>query len=122
MPSTLPHRTSPLSAAQRRSLRAAAHHLHPVVRIGSAGLSPAVLAETERALAAHELVKVRVMDDDRAAREALLARLCNELGCQPVQSIGKLLVIYRQRPPRPPARHVPKQLAAARALAGRNRR
>jgi putative YhbY family RNA-binding protein len=112
MPSSVPA-TPPLSAAQRAALRAAAHHLDPVVMIGDAGLSAGVLAEADRALTAHELIKLRVFGDDRQLRRDILAALCAELGCQPVQEIGKLLVVYRQRPPEAPREHVPKKLAAA---------
>ena len=60
-----------LTPARRRELRAAAHHLHPVVAIGQHGLTPAVLHEIDVALKAHELVKLRVSSGDRAERDAL---------------------------------------------------
>jgi len=87
-----------LTPSQRRDLRAAAHPLHPVVAIGHHGLTPAVLHEIDVALLAHELIKVRVFDDDRAARESLMARVCAEMRCAPVQHIGKLLVLWRVNP------------------------
>lgn len=86
-----------LDPARRRALRAKAHHLDPVVTIGHHGLTPAVLHEIDVALRAHELVKVRVVGDDREGRDALLARLCTELDCAAVQRIGKLFVLWRQR-------------------------
>jgi hypothetical protein len=61
-----------LSAAERKSLKAAAHHLNPVVIIGQEGLSEAVIRETDRSLRAHELIKVRVAGDDRQTRQAIL--------------------------------------------------
>jgi RNA-binding protein YhbY len=64
-----------LTPAERRAFRAKAHHLHPFVSIGQHGLTPAVLHEIGIALAAHELIKIRVFNDDRAEREALLARI-----------------------------------------------
>ena len=88
----------PLLPAFRRELRARAHHLNPVVSIGHHGLTPSVLHETDVALTAHELVKVRVFADDRDERETLLARICDALDCAPVQQIGKLLVLWRPRP------------------------
>ena len=88
----------PLEPDRRRALRAKAHHLDPVVTIGHHGLTPAVLHEIDVALSAHELVKVRVTGDDRDARDDLLSRICAELGCAPVQRIGKLLVVWRERP------------------------
>lgn len=84
-----------LTPQQRKYLKAQAHNLKPVVMIGSGGLSEAVLKETERSLAAHELIKIRVLNDDRAEREAWLGEICSRLDCAPVQHIGKLLLIYK---------------------------
>jgi putative YhbY family RNA-binding protein len=89
-----------LTPVLRRAKRSAAHTLHPVAAIGQHGLTPAVLHEIDVALLAHELIKVRVFSDDRVAREALLARICDALGCAPVQHIGKLLVLWRPNPDR----------------------
>ena len=115
-----------LTPADRKALRARAHHLDPVVMIGDAGLSRAVLAEADRALGVHELIKIRVLGDDRAQRQALLTEICSALGCAPVQSIGKLLVVYRPKPiediaapKRPRGPHLPKKLAATGATARR---
>lgn len=105
-----------LDTADRKALRARAHHLDPVVMIGESGLTRAVLDETDRALRAHELIKVRVLGDDRAQRQAMSTEICSALGCTAVQSIGKLLVLYRPRPiedgPRGDEPHVPKKRAA----------
>jgi RNA-binding protein len=88
-----------LTPAQRRELKARAHHLQPVVMIGDAGLTPEVTREIEAALKAHELIKVRVLGDDRDARAALVSAVCEATGAHAVQQIGKILVFYRQRPP-----------------------
>jgi putative YhbY family RNA-binding protein len=84
-----------LTTAERRTLRADAHHLDPVVMVGGDGLTPAVVKETDNALKAHGLIKVRVLGDDRAQREAMYAQLCDELCAAPIQHIGKLLVLWR---------------------------
>ena len=84
-----------LTPAQRKDKRADAHHLDPVVMIGGDGLTPAVVNETDAALQAHGLIKVRVHGDDRTAREAMFADLCNQLNAAPIQHIGKLLVLWR---------------------------
>lgn len=89
-----------LTPAERRAQRADAHHLAPVVTIGSDGLTDAVAREADRALAAHGLIKVRAMVDDRAARETMLATLAERLGAAPVQHIGKLFVLWRPLLPR----------------------
>lgn len=87
-----------LNTADRRALRADAHHLDPVVMIGGDGLTPAVLKEADSALKAHGLIKVRVLGDDRTAREAIYAQLCDQLNAAPIQHIGKLLVLWRPMP------------------------
>ena len=90
-----------LTPAERRALRAKAHHLHPVIMIGDAGLTPAVLHEIGLALTSHELIKIRVLGDDRDRREVLAGEICAALDASPVQQIGKMLVVYRQRPEPP---------------------
>jgi RNA-binding protein len=87
-----------LTSAERRTLRAQAHALHPVVSIGNHGLTPSVLHEIDVALLAHELIKIRVFSDVRAERNALFERLCNELSAAPVQHLGKVLIIWREAP------------------------
>lgn len=84
-----------LTPAQRRELRAEAHHLNPVVMIGSDGLTPAVEREIEAALSAHSLIKIRVFSDERTNREEILQKLTDSLNAAAVQHIGKLLVLWR---------------------------
>lgn len=84
-----------LTSAQRRFLRANAHTLNPVVLIGDAGLTEAVMREIELGLKSHELIKVKVAGDDRELREQWLEKICGELHAASVQHIGKTLVIYR---------------------------
>lgn len=87
-----------LTIQERKAIRADAHHLDPVVIIGGDGLTAGVKKEIDFALNAHGLIKVRVSGDDRAAREAVYATLCNDLSCAPIQHIGKLLVLWRPMP------------------------
>ena len=87
-----------LTVAQRKEHRAEAHHLDPVVMIGNDGLTPAIKKETDAALNAHGLIKIRVLGDDRAKREEIYLALADELGAAPIQHIGKLLVLWRPKP------------------------
>ncbi|MFT3757699.1 ribosome assembly RNA-binding protein YhbY [Thauera sp.] len=86
-----------LTPAQRRDLRARAHHLNPVVTIAGNGLAPAVIAEIERSLQAHELIKVKVQGAEREQRDALMKELCEALDAAPVQHIGNVLIVWRER-------------------------
>ena len=89
---------SELTPSARRALRARAHHLNPVVAIGQNGLTPAVLHEIDVALLKHELIKVRVTNPQRAAREASSSLICKELECASVQHLGRIFVLYRENP------------------------
>jgi putative YhbY family RNA-binding protein len=84
-------------------MRALAHVLKPVVIIGDKGLTETVLAEIGRALAAHELIKVKAATDERERRGAWMAEICEKLEAHPVQSIGKILVLWRENPDKKPA-------------------
>lgn len=86
-----------ITTAQRQQLRGLAHALNPVVMIGDKGLVDTVFAEIDRALKVHELIKIRVLSDEREDRAQAMAQICKTLNCEAVQIIGKLLVVYRQR-------------------------
>lgn len=86
-----------LTSATRQELRARAHALHPIVTIAANGLTSGVLAELERSLQAHELIKVRLQGIEREEHEPLLADICDKLDAAPVQRIGNILIIWRPR-------------------------
>ena len=88
-----------LTPTRRSELKARAHHLEPVVLIGDAGMTPAVLREIDVHLKSHELIKIRVAGDDRDARAAMIDTVCGELNASPVQHIGKTLILFRPKPP-----------------------
>jgi len=90
-----------LTDPQRRFLRGRAHPLKPVIQIGNAGLTEAVVLETRRALNDHELIKVRVRAAERSARDALFAELAQRTDSSLVDRIGHVAVLYRPREPQP---------------------
>ena len=89
---------TPLSPKRRSELRAEAHKLRPTVLIGDKGLTDEVLAEIDRSLKAHELIKVRAAAAAREQRDIWLETICERLQAHPVQQIGKVFVIYRENP------------------------
>ena len=84
-----------LSEKLKRELRGRGHALKPVVTIGNAGLSAAVMREIDLSLEHHELMKVKIASGDRAQRAATINSLCETLGAELVQSIGHIALIYR---------------------------
>lgn len=89
---------SSLPAAELKALRARAHAQHPILQLGEKGLTDAVIAEIDRALGAHELIKLRAAPFNRDAREVALASICERTGAHAIQHIGKMLVLYRPKP------------------------
>src|SRR5262245_49320080 len=106
-----------LTPTARRALRARAHALKPVVFVGQHGLTPAVLHEIDVALTAHALVKIRVFSDERGERDALLQRICAELDADAVQHLGKVLTLWRPKPPPEPAAKEPRKERGAKPSA-----
>jgi RNA-binding protein len=88
-----------ITERQRRHLKGLAHPLKPVILIGNAGVTDAVVAETTRALADHELIKVRLPGQDREERDAALKSLAERTGSAFVARIGHIAVLFRPRKP-----------------------
>ena len=79
-----------------KQLRAIGHKLKPVVTIAGNGLSESVVAELNRALDDHELIKVKLAVGSREARSALAAQMCERCGAQVVQAIGNIIIVLRR--------------------------
>lgn len=90
-----------LTAKQRQYLKGLAHPLEPVVRIGQKGLSDAVVNETKKSLAAHELIKVRIDGEEPAARKELAEKLAAACDAAVASTIGKTAILYRARDEKP---------------------
>jgi len=90
-----------LTRPQIAYLRAQAHATKPIVRIGQRGLTEAVVAELERALTDHELVKIQLSGADRDTRAAWVAELCRRTGAEAVQQIGAKAILFRRNDERP---------------------
>lgn len=90
-----------LTTKERAHLKARAHALEPVVHTGSAGVTDRLVAEVDRALTAHELIKVKVAVDDRAERVAVGDEICARTGATTVHRVGKVLILWRPRPESP---------------------
>ncbi len=84
-----------LTPTQRQALKARAHRLRPVVLLGAAGFTEMVLREIDRALAAHQLVKIRVPSDNREERSQIATQAAEKLSAAKVQLIGKTIVLFR---------------------------
>ena len=87
-----------LTSRERAHLKARAHALEPVVRVGNAGITPELTAEVDRALTAHELIKVGIGALDRDARRDLGDALAAAAGAQVVHRVGKIVILWRARP------------------------
>ena len=86
-----------LTQEQKKQFKSIGHHLKPIVTIADNGLTENVLAELDRALNDHELIKVQLRAE-RDDRKALIEQLCETSSSMLVQSIGKVALIYRKNP------------------------
>src|SRR5699024_12367630 len=68
-----------ITTSERNEYRALAHHLKPVVLIGDQGVTEAVLKEIDTHLQAHQLIKIRISEDERSVRLAYLKEICSAL-------------------------------------------
>ncbi|MDH4019265.1 MAG: ribosome assembly RNA-binding protein YhbY [Xanthomonadales bacterium] len=89
-----------LKAAQKKNLRGQAHHLKPLVIVADKGLSDTVVAEIERALNDHELIKVKLRGE-REERKAWALSIAKKCKAELVQTIGQVACYYRKHPEKP---------------------
>jgi RNA-binding protein len=90
-----------LTGKQRRHLRGLGHHLDAVVQVGKLGVTEAVVAAADAALATHELIKVRCGTECPLDRDEVGAALTTALAAELVQKLGRTLLLYRADPERP---------------------
>jgi RNA-binding protein len=106
----------------RKALRAAGHHLSPVVQVGKEGVTPAILQQLDEALRAHELVKVKVGSESPEDRFEAAARLGQGPGAQLAQVLGRTVLVYRKHPTRPKFEAAPARSGARPASESRRPR
>ena len=85
-----------LSQDQKKQFRAIGHQLNPIVTIGDKGLTETVLAEIDRALNDHELIKVKVVTEERDDKKAIIAEIVNQTNATLVQTIGHIALLLRK--------------------------
>lgn len=96
-----PDGESPLRGRDRKYLRGLAHSFKPLVQIGRAGLSDALLTSLDEALEHHELIKVR-FQEHKEDKRALTASMAAETDAEVAGIVGHIAILYR--PARDPDR------------------
>jgi len=90
-----------VNSEQKKQMKGQAHLLKPVIMIGQAGLTEAVLKELDAALDTHELIKIKIRAE-REQRKSIKEKICTETKAELIQSIGQIIVIYRKKPEKSP--------------------
>lgn len=85
-----------MDTSTKQLLKSKAHHLKPVILLGAKGLTPAVVDETNVALVAHELIKIKINGAEKSDRQAMVLDLCQQLKAELIQMIGHIAVLYRK--------------------------
>jgi RNA-binding protein len=104
--SVYPHRFAynpimELSDKQKKYLRGLAHDLKPVVLVGNAGVTPNLIAELDRNLDHHELVKIKLRVGDRDATGAAIDEIKTQSRAELVGRIGNVAILFRRNRQKP---------------------
>ena len=90
-----------LNGKQKRQLRALGHHLGVVVQVGAEGVTDGVIGAASQALKDHELIKVKIADEDRDSRAEAVEKLAAETGSEVAQTLGRTVLLFKQRKKNP---------------------
>lgn len=90
-----------LTEAEKKHLKGKAHALKPVVMIGQHGMKDTVMEEINKALAFHQMIKVKISGGDKTYRHALIETIANETDALPLQKIGNIAVLYKRNRKKP---------------------
>jgi RNA-binding protein len=84
-----------LTGKQKRYLRGLAHHLTPAMQIGKGGMTSTVIEQLELELENRELLKLSVLETSPLSRDEVAEIAVEETGAEWVQSIGRIVILYR---------------------------
>ena len=90
-----------LFETQKKFLRGLGHQLKPIILVGDAGLTEALLKEFCSTIEHHELIKVRVRAGDRETRDNIISDLCKRGSAELVTRIGNVALVYRRNDEKP---------------------
>lgn len=90
-----------LNKTQLKYLKGLGHHLNPVILVGAQGITDNLLAELDKALSHHELIKIKIANDDRDSRRAMNDEILKASKAVLVGAIGKTFILYRANPKDP---------------------
>lgn len=93
-----------LSETQKKHLRGLGHHLHPLIMVGDAGVSDALLKEFNSTIDHHELIKVKVRAADREQRDAMIEDICQRGQAELVKRVGNVALMFRRNAEKPKVR------------------
>ena len=88
-----------MTGKERAAFRAQANHLEPLFQVGKGGMSDALIKQTDDALRARELIKVKVLLESSPITPRETAdELAKATGAEVIQVIGGVIVLYRESP------------------------
>lgn len=86
-----------LNGKQKRQLRALGHHLSVVVQVGSDGVTEGVIGAVEQALKDHELIKVKIAEEDREGRALAVEKLATGTESEVAQTLGRTVLLFKKK-------------------------
>ena len=85
-----------MKGKQRAYLRGLANGIDAKYQIGKNGVDESALAQFDEALEANELIKIAVLDNSLLTARECCDAVCEKIGAEPIQVIGKKFVIYKE--------------------------
>jgi RNA-binding protein len=85
-----------ITSKQRAALRCMANEIPAIFQIGKDGINENLVKQLDDALTARELVKITILQNSSTDPKAAISELCESLNAEPVQCIGRKMVLYRR--------------------------
>jgi RNA-binding protein len=85
-----------LTGKQKRFLRGLGHDLKPVIMVGKNEINESLVSETDTALKAHELIKVKILESCTMDRHKVAETMAKACGADVAQVLGRTLLLYRR--------------------------
>jgi RNA-binding protein len=85
-----------LTGKQKRILRGIGHGLKPVIVVGKGEVSEALINETNTALEAHELIKVKILESCMLDRHEVAGMLADACLAETAQVLGNTILLYKK--------------------------
>ena len=84
-----------LTPREKKLIKKLSHDLKPLIRIGKNGVTPSTIANIDKALTNHELIKIKYLEH-KDQKKTLTRQIIEETGSQLIDQLGNTATLYRE--------------------------